>query len=137
MKTAGQWTPPNGTEIEALRAGQWWDAVRVRAAVGNRALKLLGEAASAVIADPDRARLYFLIPSGTAAGWNLRDADVLGAGPQAVFVGVPPTSRTEEPGVHWRVPPQRDRYFTDPVFLYEALRAATLAELAAQPGDDR
>lgn len=137
MKTASQWTPPNGTEIEALRAGQWWDAVRVRSAAGNRALELLGEAAGAVIADPDCARLYFLIPPGTAAGWNLRYADVLGDGPQAVFVGVPPVSRREGPGVHWCVPPQRDQYLTDPVFLYEALRAATLAELGAQPGDER
>ncbi len=137
MKTASQWTPPNGTEIEALRAGQWWDAVRVRATVGNRALELLGEAAGAVIADPDRSRLYFLIPSGTAASWNPQYADVLGDGPQAVFVGVPPVSRREGPGVHWCVPPQRGQYLTDPVFLYEALRAAALAELGVQPGDER
>ncbi|MET7902633.1 hypothetical protein ABZS86_14605 [Streptomyces sp. NPDC005355] len=137
MKTASQWTPSNGTDIQPLRAGQWWDAVRVRTAVGNRALELLGEASGAVIADPDRTRLYFLIPPGTAEGWNLRYADVLGNGPQAVFVGVPAISRTEGPGVYWLVPPQYGQYLTDPVFLYKALGAATLAELRVQSGDGR
>lgn len=137
MKTASQWTPPNDTDIEALRAGQWWDAVRVRAAEGDRALELLGEASGAVIADTHGTRLYFLIPPGTGAGWNLRHADVLGDGPQAIFIGVPPVCRTEGPGVHWRVPPQGGRYLTDPVFLYEALCTATPAEPPVQPEDDQ
>lgn len=115
------WSPPRGRDTELHPAGRWWDAVRVPVRVGNPALERLGERTGAVIEDRYGALLYWFVPIGAANSWELQRVEVRGP---ACYVGVPPADRTEGPGVRWRVPLSAERYLTDPVLLYDALREA-------------
>lgn len=126
-----QWTPPNGAEPVALRAGEWWDAIRVPDTIGERALAFLGGHSGAVIHDT-YGTLYWLVTPGTAASWNLRGVHVLTAAEGvATYLGVPPTHRLARPGTYWRVPFTQDWYLTDPWQLYKALVHSTLTESEA------
>ncbi|MDT3396822.1 hypothetical protein RKE29_09230 [Streptomyces sp. B1866] len=109
---------------EAQPVGVWWDAVRVPASVGERALRLLGEQTGAVIADPPGIRLYWLIGTGAADAWDhgaLQPVHLLRA---HSFLVVPPAHRVTGPGVHWRLRPTADRRLTEPRALHTALRIA-------------
>ncbi|MEU1805822.1 hypothetical protein [Streptomyces sp. NPDC019937] len=122
-----QWTPPRG-EVEMVQVGLHWDAVRAPAEIGERALALLDNRSGAVIAD--YGQMYWLIPRGHAADWGRlhRDIHALGAhGAEVTYLGVPPTSWTEGPRLHWRIPMGPDRYVTDPHLLRLAM-ARALAE---------
>ncbi|MEV0227509.1 hypothetical protein [Streptomyces sp. NPDC050704] len=124
---APRWLKPLGPEVRALPAGEWWDAVRVPLAAGLRTLEHLGPRTGAVLEDGYGSVLYWLVPPGTAAGWDLPPAHVLGSGSH---VAIPPRHRTYPPGPHWRVPPTRTRYWTDPDTLHTALRAALRTALS-------
>ncbi|MBP8539640.1 hypothetical protein GWI24_42655 [Streptomyces sp. MK37H] len=130
MTRALPWKPPN-TEIEALPVGEWWDAIRVPAFVGERALEVLGEATGAVIAD--YAQMYWLITAGSAQYWRrLPQVQALNGAPIS-YIGIPPIDRTTGPALHWRVPLGPDRYLTSIAILRGALAQAVAAEL----GTDR
>ncbi|MEU1902532.1 MULTISPECIES: hypothetical protein [Streptomyces] len=127
------WTPPPAVDVEVLPAGKWWDSVRAAPRVGERALELLGEDTGAVIQDK-YGTLYWLIEVGSAENWCLRQVRVLTEmADESTYLGVPPISRTEGPGAHWRVPLSADRYLTDAFKLREALAAADRAELGPVP----
>ncbi|MEV8058158.1 hypothetical protein AB0P37_17040 [Streptomyces antimycoticus] len=127
------WTPPPAVDVEALPAGKWWDSVRAAPLVGQRALELLGDDTGAVIQDK-YGTLYWLIEVGSADSWRLRQVRVLTElTDECTYLGVPPTSRTEGPGTHWRVPLSADHYLPDAFTLWEALTEADRAELGPVP----
>ncbi|WP_275562283.1 hypothetical protein [Streptomyces sp. 5-6(2022)] len=127
------WTPPNTEDVEALPVGTWWDAVRAAPTVGERALELLGDETGAVIQDK-HGPLYWLVAVGSATSWHLRQVRVLTElTDERTYLGVPPISRTEGPGTHWRVPLSAEHYLTDAVKLWGALAEADRAELGPVP----
>lgn len=131
---AEPWTPPTGMAVVAIRAGEHWDAVKVSAELGNRALARLGDASGAVISDGHDMSLYWLLRPGAADGWNLPHVRVLGgAGGQIHYVPVPGTARTARPGPHWRVPHAYNRHLTDG----DTLRAALTAAAGRHPREGR
>ncbi|WKX70868.1 hypothetical protein [Streptomyces sp. XD-27] len=135
--TVDVWTPPGGMDIQALRAGRWWDAVRVTEPVGALALGALGDDSGAVIADLYGRSLYWLVAPGAAADWRLPHVSVLGAKAHEVtYVGVPPAGCVRGPGVHWRVPYVPGRYLTEPDRLHRALLSA-LAHVQVCRGCDK
>jgi hypothetical protein len=113
-----RWMPSHCPEVSVLPAGVWWDAVRVSLAVGTPALDTLGEESGAVIRDGYGGILYWLVPPGDAAGWQLEGVQVLGRGSH---VAVPPVHRASGPGLYWAVPLRRDHEFTAAGRLYAAL----------------
>ncbi|KUJ69338.1 hypothetical protein ACZ90_12700 [Streptomyces albus subsp. albus] len=121
--------------------GHAWDAVRVPDELGIRALHRLKDGSGAVIGDAIGRCLYWLIPPGTADGWQLPGIQVLNAGPPGVlrFVEVPPAGMVCGPGPHWVVPYQTDAYLTSAEQLHEALRADAdeLAPAEPAPGGAR
>ncbi|MEW2402988.1 hypothetical protein [Streptomyces sp. NPDC046862] len=117
---------PHSAEVRTVAAGCWWDAVRVPAAPGVRALALLGERTGAVIRDGYGGILYWLVPPGEANDWHLPEVQVLGRGSH---VAVPPSLRTKGPGLYWQVPPAYGRECTDTARLHAALSTA----LSVQP----
>ncbi|MCQ6249297.1 hypothetical protein [Streptomyces malaysiensis] len=122
------WTPPPAMDVEALPAGDRWDAVRAAQSIGERALKTLGDATGAVIQDR-HGTLYWLVEVGSATSWHLRQVRVLTElSDERTYLGVPPVSWTEGPSTHWRVPLSADHYLTDAGNLREALAEADRAE---------
>jgi hypothetical protein len=71
---------PGSVEVRTVAAGGWWDAVRVPLGLGTDALRNLGDETGAVIRDGFGGRLYWLIPPGSAADWELPHVRVLGRG---------------------------------------------------------
>ncbi|MFC8859345.1 hypothetical protein [[Kitasatospora] papulosa] len=102
-------------------AGGAWDAVRVPRSAGLDALAILGHRSGAVLEDPLSAALYFFIPQGTAADWDVDGTRILGEDDHVV---VPPDRRTQGPGPHWRVCPSTDAWTTDAAALQAALEDA-------------
>ncbi|RSS36736.1 hypothetical protein [Streptomyces sp. WAC08241] len=113
-----------GAATAAQPAGRAWDAVRVPRSIGLLALATLGARSGAVIED-DRA-LYWLVPTGSAAGWDITNTTVLGVG---VKVLVPPARRTAGPGPFWRICPG-DTWLTDVTALRAAVEDAYRPEAA-------
>ncbi|MGA4979869.1 hypothetical protein [Streptomyces cinereoruber] len=110
-----------GAATTAQLAGQAWDAIRVPRSIGLLTLDILGARSGAVI--EDGLALYWLVPIGTATGWDITGTTVLSAGAR---VSVPPARRMAGPGPFWRVCPG-DTWLTDA----DTLRAAV--EDAYQP----
>ncbi|QLH23585.1 hypothetical protein [Streptomyces sp. Rer75] len=134
MNRLNLWTPPSGSDITVLPTGRWWDAVRASAAVGEHALRLLGPESGAVIQDR-HGPLYWLVRTGTADRWDVRQVRVLGtASGVASYLGVPPAHRTTRPGTHWRIPIGPDRYLTDAALLRGALMLAAGADCGQDEG---
>ncbi|MFH8369210.1 hypothetical protein [Streptomyces sp. NPDC018031] len=131
---AARWRPPTD-EATAQAAGEWWDAVRVPADIGARALDRLGDDSGAVISDGWGRLLYWLIPPGTAEDWRLPRVQVLGrTAREMAYVGVPPAHRQSGPALHWRIPPTTDgRWLTEPEALHTALTGATAELSTADP----
>ncbi|MEV6130806.1 hypothetical protein AB0M05_28920 [Streptomyces violaceusniger] len=127
------WTPPPATDVQALPAGKWWDAVRAAPTVGERALKLLGDENGAVIQDK-YGTLYWLVEVGSATSWHLRQVRVLTElADECTYLGVPPSSWTTPPGTHWRLPLSVDHYLTDAWKLWGALAEADRIEFGRAP----
>lgn len=112
---------PLGPRPVALAAGHHWDAVRVPRTTGLRVLTALGDTSGPVIEDPRTARLYWLVPAGTAETWDVSLALALG---RTSYVTVPPLGQNRGPGIHWLVPPAGRLQRTDPEVLRAALVAA-------------
>ncbi|MBL1098411.1 hypothetical protein [Streptomyces coffeae] len=130
------WTPPPAVDVAPLPVGKRWDAVRVEAPVGDRALAMLGDASGAVIQDT-YGTLYWLIAKGTARGdWRLRQVRVLTErAAESTVLGVPPitwTDSTAKARTYWRVPLAPGQYLTNAERLWEVLAAADHAEFGAR-----
>jgi hypothetical protein len=123
-------TTPNAVETLAQMritpAGHDWDAIRVPRYLAVPALDHLGEAAGAVVVDPFECVLYFLVPVGTAEGWDLAHTRALGA---TTYVVLPPSDREIPPGPYWLNPPGVVPLLTPPETLRAALQRAIAAEL--------
>ncbi|CAM5688925.1 hypothetical protein SANTM175S_00743 [Streptomyces antimycoticus] len=66
--------------------------------------------------------------------WRLRQVRILTElTDESTYLGVPPISRTEGPGTHWRVPLSAEHYLTDAFKLCGALAEADRAELGPVP----
>jgi hypothetical protein len=104
------WMPPDRT-IALVPAGHWWDAIVTPQVVGLAALQELHRAndhqPGPVIRDTQLTapRLYFLVPTGTAASWDTPGTVALGLG---AYIGVPGATTIEPPGPHWLAPPDPD-----------------------------
>ncbi|MFF3689482.1 hypothetical protein [Streptomyces sp. NPDC002187] len=125
-----QWVQLCDREVQALPAGQWWDAVRVPLSLGVRALEYLGGDARAVIKDDYGSILYWLIRKGSADHWQLPQVQVLG---QNCHVAIPPQHRTSGPGLHWHVLATREGYWTSTERLHSALHSALAATTLSRP----
>jgi hypothetical protein len=117
---------PLSREPELCTAGEWWDAIRAVEAVGQRAIEILnesGEQIGPVILDTGgpEPRLYFLVPVGTAGGWEEPGTVPLG---EKCHVVVPPADATAPPGLHWSIYPPAPRALTRPEALHRALSKA-------------
>ncbi|AGP56200.1 hypothetical protein [Streptomyces rapamycinicus] len=121
------WTPPANCSVQMLPAGRWWDAVQAPRALGEHALRLLGDATGAVIDDPRGKRLAWLIAPGASDPWDMTWLPGIELRGQATYVHVPAVEQTEGPGVHWRVPLAPGRYLTEPAYLLTVLQMATKA----------
>ncbi|GLV80291.1 hypothetical protein ACH4VS_30180 [Streptomyces hygroscopicus] len=128
------WKPPPAVDVEALPVGKWWDAVKAPAAIGERALKTLGDETGAVIQDK-RGTLYWLVEVGSVErNWQLRGVRLLAElADERTYLGVPPVSWTTGPRSHWRVPLGPDHYLTHPWRLRQALAEADRAEYGLMP----
>lgn len=134
MTKAMPWTPPNTEDVEALPVGKWWDAVSVSAAVGDRALQVLGEESGAVIQDDLYGKLYWLIETDSARSWCVRRVRVLTTlTDETTLLGVPPAGWTAERHSYWRVPLGPGRYLTEAGRLHEALAQAVTEVLGPVP----
>ncbi|MCF6523636.1 hypothetical protein [Streptomyces sp. JJ36] len=117
--TARSWAPPPGPDSQMQPAGVHWDAVKAPAHLGRPALEALGCDSGAVIRDPYRGELYWLLCVGAAASWpRLPDIDTYGP---ACWIEVPPEGREGGPGPYWLPLVGGGRLYTDPVRLHAAL----------------
>ncbi|WP_405753503.1 hypothetical protein OHA19_43230 (plasmid) [Streptomyces sp. NBC_00012] len=103
------------------KAGRTWDAIRVPRSVGLSALAILGTRSGAVLEDPLSAALYWFIPVGDAAAWDVAGTRVLAEDAHLV---IPPVRRTQGPGPHWRVCPADETWMTEAAALQAALEDA-------------
>lgn len=126
------WLPPHDVSVRSARCGEAFDAVRVSQWIGAYALELLAGRSRGVIADRRSGVLYWLIPPGAAADWDL---PVLVYG-SACYAPVPSLAPRGARGVHWLVPPDGDG-LTDPDELRDALAAAVAALLGPRPETTR
>ncbi|WP_246235200.1 hypothetical protein [Streptomyces boluensis] len=108
-----------GHKIQA--AGVAWDAVRVPHSAGLRVLTLLGSSSGAVV--QDEPALYWFVPTGSAASWDVPGTRSLGL---THYLVVPPTHRVQGPGLHWRIPPDDGALITE----VDALRIAVQYAMA-------
>lgn len=124
------WVPPPGPDSQLQPTGVAWDAARAPAHLGDRAFARLDEAQGAVIRDPYRRHLYWLLPAGTTERtWTGFDGvDVFGP---ACWTEVPPAGRTGGLGPYWARPPAPGRLLTPPDALYDALTAADRSAASA------
>ena len=118
------WTPPVGTDIHLVPAGQWWDAVKVPTPIGDPTLDHLAHHTGAVIEDPFGAHLYWLVPPDTATHWHLPHITVLST---ACYLAVPPAHPPHGLGVRWRTPYNPDHTPTDPTPPHTPLTTALTA----------
>ncbi|MFE0255750.1 hypothetical protein [Streptomyces sp. NPDC059010] len=134
-------TPPaapawarNLSEPRLLAAGEDWDAIRVEADVGVRAVRLLeavGTPVGPVLHDLCSDRTYFLTPPGTADGWREQGARALGAGS---WVVLPPPAW--DGLLRWVIEPTEGIEHTAIDDLAPALERASMAETeCGEPGE--
>lgn len=97
-------------------AGQDWDAIRVPQPLGVAAMSILGGRCGAVLEDPHANVVYYFVPAGTAAQWEVEHTRAISDGGTVAI----PLHCTNGPGPHWRICPGDGGWFTDA----RALRAA-------------
>ncbi|MFF1265465.1 hypothetical protein ACFVZE_06460 [Streptomyces anulatus] len=113
-------------------AGQDWDAIRVEAGPGLRALRFLESADAGVgpvLHDRGSRRLYFLTPPGSAGAWEREGTRALGRGSWVVLV---PSGWGGS--VRWVSGPFDGPAFTDPAELATALSVTGPSSLAGEAG---
>ncbi|NUS17034.1 MAG: hypothetical protein HOY69_37510 [Streptomyces sp.] len=117
VDTSGTHRPGPGTERGELPSP--CELVTVPARQGLEAVDLLryGSGVGPVLHDGTGASLGFLVPPGTADGWDVPGSSCTRAAPPAAGGG-------------WLVPPRAETAVTDPAVLRDALgRAARTIEL--------
>ncbi|MEU4827732.1 hypothetical protein AB0H37_38210 [Actinomadura sp. NPDC023710] len=89
---AGMWLAP---------AGVRWDAVKVARHLAVRALELIAKpGAVAVDPAPSEPVLYFFVPPGSAATWDVPETTALG---HSAHVVLPPEHKEAPPGPYWLI----------------------------------
>ncbi|MFL4904675.1 hypothetical protein ACJ6WF_16175 [Streptomyces sp. MMS24-I2-30] len=127
---------PTATHLQStarytlLDAGRDWDTIRVPRSAGLAAMAILGTRCGAVVEDPLNAVVYYFVPAGSAAAWDVGNTTALSTGSA---VTIPPTRRTEGPGPHWRMCPGEDNWLTEP----HALQAALEDCFSSEDGTER
>jgi hypothetical protein len=106
--------------LRLVAAGVAWDAVKVQRHRGVRAIELLDEP-GAVAVDPAHPEplLYFFVPAGSAAQWDVLDTQALGSN---AYVVLPPDHAEAPPGPYWLIPLQHG--LTAASALRQALESA-------------
>lgn len=123
-ESGNEWQPPRGPGTVRQAAGEAWDAVRAPVYLGDRAMAVLGNRQGAVIREPYRRMLYWLVPPGATqlSVWPPIDRiDVFGT---ACYVDVPQAGHTSGIGPYWLREPGPGNLLTDPALLHDALAAA-------------
>ena len=87
--------------MRLVPAGVEWDAVKVGHQLGERVIERLAQL-GAVAVDPAHREplLYFFVPVGTAADWDVSQTTALGSD---AYVVLPPDDRQAPPGPYWLV----------------------------------
>ncbi|WP_147255694.1 hypothetical protein [Streptomyces sp. PT12] len=111
-----EWIPSGMNGPLALPCGRWWDAVQVPCLESISAFVLLGRIVGPVVDDQREGLHWWLIPPGTASGWNLPHVEVLGDSRELL---VPPANARPGALLWWASPP--GGRLTDPGFLHAAL----------------
>lgn len=118
---------PTLADCAIVQAGYAWDAIRVPRSLGLKALKALDVRSGAVLEDPSERAVYWLVPPGASAGWDVAGTRTLGRTHHLV---VPPALRTCGPGPFWLVRPGVRKWHTE----VGALRNAVLEAWAGLDG---
>ncbi|MEU2517108.1 hypothetical protein [Streptomyces syringium] len=106
--------------VHRARCGEEWEAIRVLAVDGQRALRQLGQDIGPLVASIYHGSWTFLIEKQPALGWDLRGVRLLRRG---TVVELPlPGARRGGRDVRWVVPPGG---LTDPALLHQALSGDT------------
>ncbi|SHI11789.1 hypothetical protein [Streptomyces sp. 3214.6] len=80
-------------------AGVEWDAVKVGRHLAVRAIEQIATpGAVAVDPAPSEPMLYFFVPPGSAADWDVPETTALGRNSHVVL---PPSHKEEPPGPYW------------------------------------
>ncbi|MFI8943176.1 hypothetical protein [Streptomyces syringium] len=106
--------------VHRARCGEEWEAIRVLAVDGQRALHQLGQNVGPVVASIYHGSWTFLIDKQPALGWNLHGVRLLRRG---TVIELPlPGARRGGRDVRWVIPPGG---LTDPALLHQALSSHT------------
>ncbi|MFF8290388.1 hypothetical protein ACF068_14335 [Streptomyces sp. NPDC016309] len=132
---APHWPAPDASA--APEQGEPWDLVTVPARQGLEAVDILrrggAPAVGPVLHDGSCDTLGFLVPPGTAAGWDVPGSACTRTDGRGLRIPAPAGDHPEPPvsGSGWLLPPADTGPVTDPVVLREALgEAARLIEAA-------
>ncbi|MGW6460421.1 hypothetical protein ACWF94_31615 [Streptomyces sp. NPDC055078] len=109
----------SSTRIVLLPIGRTWDAVKAPRIHGLAAVE--SGIDGPVISDPAGQTVFFLVPPGTSATWDLADTTCLG---DACWLSVLVPAITAPPGPHWLQPPDGCGTLVTPDTLWAALTAA-------------
>ncbi len=113
-----EWLPSPEEGGVPTPCGRWWDAVRVDAFDGVRAIAHLGDDSGPLVEDTAAHTMTWLVHTGTTAGWQLRGVPLLR---QGQWLTIPPT--TWQGSLRWQRAPAGSRgWLTRPTLLHEALQ---------------
>jgi hypothetical protein len=129
------WLPPDDIGLKITPCGVQFDAVRVPEHIGAYALERLADRSGPVIANRKDGVLFWLIPPGSAEGWELPSVTVYGS---TCYVSIPSAQPHSPRAVHWLTPPEPGSDgLTDPDALRTALTEAIAALLGPRPETGR
>ncbi|WP_330349689.1 hypothetical protein [Streptomyces sp. NBC_00582] len=112
-------------ELVEVPAGKAWDVVRVPRALGWRTVQQMRQAGTPVGPaqhTPDAVEV--LVPVGSAARWELPDAEVLTEGARVAVPHPATVAPRTQMGHTWIVSPQEGGPLTEADLLHEAYAAA-------------
>ncbi|WP_406723434.1 DUF6415 family natural product biosynthesis protein [Streptomyces sp. GD-15H] len=92
--------------MRLVQTGVRWDVVKMRRFLGLQAIEHI-EQPGAVAVDPHSPEpmLYFFVPAGTLANWNVPDTTALNSTECTTHVVLPPGHREAPPGPYWLLSP--------------------------------
>ncbi|QGV80505.1 hypothetical protein [Streptomyces ficellus] len=131
--TAQHWPVPDASVPPG--EGEPCDLVTVPARQGLEAVDILrrggAPAVGPVLHDGSCDTLGFLVPPGTADGWDMPGSACTQTSGRGLRIPLLPGAQPENPAAGWLLPPADANPVTDPVVLREALgEAARLIEAA-------